>query len=117
MRFIDFDLSQINIRLWDVCYCATGILSAGSEEAYNAWLDILGGILNGYGIEETLTEAEKQAVFYVICSIQMICIAYFESQDKYKELARTNRDMLRFIVENRERIEAVTIIQAHSGAL
>ncbi|MFY9390978.1 MAG: helix-turn-helix domain-containing protein [Limnochordia bacterium] len=115
--FIDFDLSQINIRLWDVCYCATGILSAGSEEAYNAWLDILGGILNGYGIEETLTEAEKQAVFYVICSIQMICIAYFESQDKYKELARTNRDMLRFIVENRERIEAVTIIQAHSGAL
>lgn len=115
--FIDFDLSQINIRLWDVCYCATGILSEGSEEAYNAWLDILGGILNGYGIEETLTEAEKQAVFYVICSIQMICIAYFESQDKYKELARTNRDMLRFIVENRERIEAVTIIQAHSGAL
>ena len=31
--FIDFDLSEINIRLWDVCYCATGILSDGSDEA------------------------------------------------------------------------------------
>ena len=56
-------------------------------------------------------------MFYVICSIQMICIAYFDSQDKYKALARTNRDMLRFIVENRERNEAVPIIHAHSGAL
>jgi len=32
--FIDFDLSEINVRLWDVCYCATGILSESSSEAY-----------------------------------------------------------------------------------
>lgn len=104
--FIDFELSQIYIRLWDVCYCATGILSEGSREAYGKWLEILGGLLTGYDREEGLTAEEKQAVFYVICSIQMICIAYFESHDKYRELAKTNREMLQYIAENRKHIEA-----------
>ena len=105
--FIDFDLSEINIRLWDVCYCATGILSEGSNEAYENWLKILGGILNGYDLEGKLTPEEKQAVFYVICSIQMICIAFFESHDMYKELAKTNRQMLQFIVQNKEKIKNI----------
>ncbi|NLX70963.1 MAG: helix-turn-helix domain-containing protein [Clostridiales bacterium] len=102
--FIDFDLSEINIRLWDVCYCATGILSEGSDEAYEKWLDILGGILYGYDMEGKLTSEEKQAVFYVICSIQMICIAFFESNDIYRELAKINRQMLKFIIDNKENI-------------
>ncbi|MDR1328503.1 MAG: helix-turn-helix domain-containing protein, partial [Oscillospiraceae bacterium] len=47
--FIDFDLSERNIRLWDVCYCATGILSEwrGVEDIHGKWLDLLGGILRG----------------------------------------------------------------------
>ncbi|HHV95779.1 MAG TPA: helix-turn-helix domain-containing protein [Clostridiaceae bacterium] len=105
--FIDFDLSEINIRLWDVCYCATGILSEGSDEAYDKWLEILGGILNGYDSEGKLTFEEKQAVFYVICSIQMICIAFFGCHDTYKELAKTNRQMLQFIIRNKEKIENI----------
>ncbi|MGI5852155.1 MAG: helix-turn-helix domain-containing protein, partial [Caldicoprobacterales bacterium] len=63
--FIDFDLSEVNVRLWDVCYCATGILSEGINEAYEKWLDILAGILHGYNLEGKLTQEEKQAVFYV----------------------------------------------------
>lgn len=105
--FIDFDLSEVNVRLWDVCYCATGILSEGSDEVYKKWLDILGGILHGYDYEGKLTPEEKQAVFYVICSIQMICVAYFESCDEYKELARTNRRMLQFIVQNKDQINTI----------
>ncbi|NLL38100.1 MAG: helix-turn-helix domain-containing protein [Clostridiales bacterium] len=105
--FIDFDLSEINIRLWDVCYCATGILSEGSDETYEKWLEILSGILNGYDLEGGLTQEEKQAVYYVICSIQMICIAFFESHDTYKELAKTNRQMLQFIVKNKEKIKHI----------
>lgn len=105
--FIDFDLSEVNIRLWDVCYCATGILSEAGDEAPENWLDILGGILHGYDTEAKLTLEEKQAVFYVICSIQMICIAYFESQDKLKELAKTNRKMLKYIVQCKDRIQRI----------
>ena len=38
--FIDFDLSEVNVRLWDACYCATGILIESSDEAYEKWLDV-----------------------------------------------------------------------------
>jgi len=105
--FIDFDLSEINVRLWDVCYCATGILSESSSEAYEKWIDVLTGILHGYDTEGELTSEEKQAVFYVICSIQMICIAYFDSRDELKELAKTNRQMLQFIVQNKSKINTI----------
>jgi Ser/Thr protein kinase RdoA (MazF antagonist) len=105
--FIDFDLSEVNIRLWDVCYCATGILSEGSAEANEKWLEILGGILNGYDLEGRLTHEEKQAVFYVICSILMICIAFFTGRGKYREQAKTNCRMLQFIVQNKEKIKNI----------
>lgn len=102
--FIDFDLIEVNVRLWDVCYCATGILAESSDEAYEKWLDILSGLLHGYNIEGKLTREEKQAVFYVICSIQMICIAYFESHDEFKDIAKTNRRMLQFIIQHKRHI-------------
>jgi len=101
--FIDFDLSERNVRLWDPCYCATGVLCAwqGVEDIQKKSPDILRGILHGYDSVCPLTAEEKRAVFYVLCSIQMICVAYFESIDEYKELAKTNREMLRFIAENK----------------
>lgn len=105
--FIDFDLSEVNVRLWDPCYCATGILSESDDEAYEKWPDILGGILRGYDDEGKLTPEEKQAVFYVICSIQMICVAYFESREEYKQLAKTNRKMFMHIVSGKARIQQI----------
>ena len=100
--FIDFDMSERNVRLWDPCYCATGILSErrGIDDIYEKWTDILEGIIHGYDNVNRLTFEEKQAMFYVICSIQMICVAYFEGVDKYKELAKTSREMLKLIWEN-----------------
>jgi AraC-like DNA-binding protein/Ser/Thr protein kinase RdoA (MazF antagonist) len=105
--FINFDLSEINVRLWDVCYCSTGILSETDETNYERWLDVLGGILHGYDSENKLTAEEKQAVFYVLCSIEMMCIAYFETHDEFRQLAEPNRKMLQFIVKNKDRIKAV----------
>jgi len=105
--FIDFDLSEVNIRLWDACYCATGILSESSDEAYEKWLEVLGGILHGYDSESKLIQEEKQAVFYVICSIQMICIAFFKSYDKYKELAKMSRRMMQFIIRYKRQIDTI----------
>lgn len=105
--FIDFDLSECNIRLWDACYCATGILAEDSDEAYAKWPEILGGILHGYDHEGNLTPEEKHAVFYVICSIQMICVAFFGSSDKFRELAEANRRVLKYIIRNREKIESI----------
>ena len=106
--FIDFDLSERNVRLWDPCYCATGLLSERRDvdNIYGKWPDILEGILHGYDSVNPLTTEEKQAVFYVICSIQMVFVAWLEAQegDAFDELAKTNREMLSFISDNKSRI-------------
>lgn len=107
--FTDFDLSERNVRLWDPCYCATGILSEqrNAENAYEKFPVILDMILHGYDSINPLTAEEKRAIYYVICSIQMICVAYFESVNEYKDLARTNREMLVYITEQKEQINNI----------
>ena len=107
--FIDFDLSHRNVRLFDPCYCATGILSEWREvdAIYEKWPAVLEGILHGYDRIMPLTDAEKKAVYYVILSIQMSSVAYCEPQEALRELAKTNREMLVYIVKNKDRIMAM----------
>lgn len=107
--FADFDLSERNVRLWDPCYCATGILSEqrNTENAYDKFPVILDTILHGYDSVNPLTTEEKHAVYHVICSIQMICVAYFESVNEYKDLAKINREMLLYIIEQKDRINSI----------
>jgi len=109
--FIDFDLSQRSIRLFDVCYCATGALSAmvWVDELREKWPLLLKDILLAYHKENPLTKKEQQAVFYVICAIQMICTAYFGGIDSkdMKRLAKINRQMFEFIAEQRKTIEQI----------
>ena len=101
--FIDFDLTEINIRIFDICYCATAILSecfTNDKIDNNKWIDVFNKILNGYESISPLTIEEKQALPFVIYSIQIICIEYFSKFDKYKDLAKTNIDMLKWLFEN-----------------
>lgn len=107
--FVDFDLSERNVRLWDPCYCATGILSEqrNAENVYDKFPVILENIMRGYDSVNPLTAEEKKAVYYVICSIQMICVAYFESVNEYKDLARINREMLQYIIEQKNQINSI----------
>ena len=107
--FIDFDLSVHNVRLWDPCYCATGLLSEwrGVEGIFEKWPEILAAILHGYDSINPLSAEEKQAVYYVLCSIEMICLAYFEGIDKLKDVAKVNREMFVYIVKNETLIKGL----------
>lgn len=51
--FADFELSERNVRLWDPCYCAAGILSEQHdvENAYDKFPEILEAVLHGYNSE------------------------------------------------------------------
>lgn len=106
--FVDFELSERNVRLFDPCYCATGILSESivenNPEKLEKWPVIFANILAGYDSVCKLTPVEHKAVIYVVYSIQMICIAYFGNLDKYTELANINRRMLTWIYEVKERL-------------
>lgn len=102
--FFDFDLTEVNIRIFDICYCATAILSEcynNSDIDRNKWFEILDKLISGYDSINSLTAEEKQAIPYVIDSIQIICITYFSQYNKFDNLTKTNIAMLKWIVSNR----------------
>lgn len=99
--FIDFDLTEVNVKIFDICYCATAILSECFNNANidkSKWLEIFDNLIYGYESITPLSEYEKQALPYVIYSIQIICIAYFSQFDKFDNLTKINIDMLKWIV-------------------
>lgn len=101
--FVDFDLSEVNVRIFDICYCATSILSecfSNQSIDKKLWFEISDKLISGYETIITLTNEEKQAIPYVIYSIQIICISYFRKFDKYEHLAKINIDMLKWIFNN-----------------
>lgn len=104
--FVDFDLSQRSIRLFDPCYAATALLveafSRDPEGMLPKWKDVFRGIILGYDSVAHLTEAEKSALPYVVFSIQLICVGFFSTQEKYRELTKTNAAMLRWLMEHRD---------------
>ena len=103
----DFDLSEYSIRLFDMCYAATGILSenfADTEENMQKWLELYQSIVKGYDEVIGLTKEEKQALPYVVFSIQLICVAYFADKEEFTELAKINEKMLVRLMEYREKL-------------
>jgi len=103
----DFELSEYSIRLFDVCYAATGILSenfADSEEAMEKWLALYRNIVKGYDEIIKLTEEEKDALPYVVFSIQLICVAYFADKEEFAELAKVNEKMLQRLIQCKEKL-------------
>lgn len=96
-------MSEINIRIFDVCYFATSILSecfSDSDIDKKIWFEILKKTVWGYDSVSPLTNDEKQAIPYVIYSIQIICIEFFGRFDKYKDLEKVNADILKWIINN-----------------
>jgi len=100
--YAHFELTEINVRLFDPCYAATAILSETLGHLPDAvtdhWPEVLSAIVEGYDEISPLTPEEKAAIPYVVCAIQMICMAYFSSQAQYKSLTETNVDMTRRII-------------------
>lgn len=105
--FIDFELSERNIRIYDVCYAATAVLSetVSDIEAFNKWIDIYRNIVYGYEKVLKMTEAEKQSLPYVILSNQLVCIAYFSDFSKYENILNANIKMTKMIIDNFEKLK------------
>lgn len=79
MGYIDFDLSQRNIRIFDICYFLTGLLSEESDNAFTQreWLASVKSAAAGYESNNPLSSEEKKAVPCVMECIEMLCAAYF----------------------------------------
>ncbi|MCT4574177.1 aminoglycoside phosphotransferase, partial [Bacillus thuringiensis] len=77
--FIDFEILENNVKIFDLCYCCTSVLSElfSNERLRGKWLHIVCKVFEGYYKQNDLTKEELKAIWYVMLSIQIIFIAYF----------------------------------------
>ncbi|WP_051623545.1 phosphotransferase enzyme family protein [Clostridium hydrogeniformans] len=96
--YIDFDLTQINARIFDLCYLCTGALAKVFDEKdkREKWLDFSKAVINGYESKSEMTIEEKCSIKYMFYSIELIMIAFF-ARDGYTELAENNIKMINWI--------------------
>lgn len=103
--YIDFDLSQRNIRLFDLCYFMLGLLSEEEaiEISYDEWFVVLGQVFSAYSQIIELSEREIVAVPFVMESIELLFGAWFIGQNDIV-CARDAIKLYEFVCENREKI-------------
>lgn len=77
--YIDFDLSQRNIRIFDLCYFVLGLLIDEEENGLSSeeWIHIVSNVAAGYESRLELTEAERKAIPCVMKNIELLFVAYF----------------------------------------
>lgn len=97
--FIDFELTERNVRIYDPCYAATAILSESFGQDNEGWLDIYREIICGYDSVVRLTKEERKAIPYVILANQFVCVSWFAEQDKYAEILEINKKMTIWLIE------------------
>ena len=60
------------------------------------WLECWRGLMEGYAP----TGAERKAAPLVLLGSQMVCVAWFAEQEKYRELFETNQKMTLWLLEH-----------------
>ncbi len=109
--FIDFDLSERNIRIFDPCYAATAILSEsctdGKPEQNEIWFSIYRNIFLGYDSVAALSSEEWEAVPYVLLANQLLCVTWFAQQEQYREQFEANRQMTLWLIKHFDQLKLI----------
>ena len=103
--YIDFDLSQRNIRIFDLCYFVLGLLC--EEESFeiteDTWFIVLEQVFDGYEKIQTLTAAEKKAIPCVMECIELLFTAWFADQ-KDDGLAQNAMETCHFVRKHQDKV-------------
>lgn len=104
--YIDFDLSQSNIRIFDLCYFLLGILleEDNNRVEKEQWYEIVHQVIRGYNALVPLSQIEKKSIVCVMKNIELLFTAYFLDIGDEK-LAKDSADLFLFVNENKMRIQ------------
>ena len=102
--FIDFELAERNVRIYDPCYAATAVLSETFGEDNDRWLEVYRDIISGYDAVVKLSKEERRAIPYVILANQFVCVTWFAQQEKYTEIFETNKKMTAWLIDRFENL-------------
>ena len=96
--YIDFDLSQKNIRIFDICYFLAGLLAEETETPLtkSEWIQIAKSAIAGYESIAKLSEKEIDAIPLVMECIKILFVAYFIGKEDIKH-ANDAYQVFRFI--------------------
>ncbi len=103
--YIDFDLSQRNIRIFDLCYFLLGLLSEEEKLGLTeeVWFRIVRDVFAGYESRLEITAAEKEAVPCVMECIELLFTAFFAGiRDEC--CAQSACRIFRFVKDREDRI-------------
>lgn len=106
--YIDFDLSQRNIRIFDICYFLTGLLAVETETPLtkNEWLEMVAAVIEGYESLSALTLQEKEVIPCVMKCIEILFVAYYIRMNDVK-CAKDAKNIFLFIQGCEEDIRKV----------
>ncbi len=106
--FIDFEIAENNVRLFDICYCSTSVLNEvfSEERMRDKWITFVEALFENYQAVNKLSPIEKYSIWHVMLAIQAIFMAYF-AKDAF--LFNINKDMFLWIYNIKSRIVEVTI--------
>lgn len=78
----NFDWSQSNIRIFDICYFIMGTLSQSTpfDLSDYEWLHALKDLVEGYHSVMTISREERRAIPCVCMAIELLFVAYFRDQ-------------------------------------
>jgi len=103
--YVDFDLSQKNVRIFDICYFLVGLLvkREKNHEDVQKWYNIVSDFIEGYETINSLTGLEKDSINCLMGSIEVLFTAYFISIGDDAS-ARSAANLYYFVQTNERRI-------------
>lgn len=106
--YLDFDDSQRNSRLFDLCYLGAGVLvdSYKAEILLQKWVRFFKGALDGYQKTLPLTNLEIEAIPYMFIYIEVMFAAYF-SQTNEEELIASCIELAEWLSNNKELVSSL----------
>lgn len=102
--YIDFDISQRNARLFDICYM--GVLLIGeytNPERIKVWRTIFTNILRGYNDILPLSRDELEAIPMLCVVVELTFTCFFDSIGQH-EISKDCANMTEWLYKNLDKI-------------
>lgn len=115
MGILDFDRVRIGVRLFDLCYFASAVLSQDFATSQNktGWFSFVQALIDGYISVQPLTPAEGISFLYIVYLIQILFVAHHLDEGNTK-LADLDLAMLLWINDQHDFLEPL-ITKAVAG--
>jgi len=116
--YLDFDMCQKNVRIWDVVYlgCSQLVENYKDPERLEMWREMFTGIIQGYNALQPLSEDEMAAIPVLFLFVEVLFTAFY-SKIGEMGLAKNCEEMANWLYENATQVSGAFFKRAMKGAI